>query len=214
LDTTQKLSPTQPTGHATFAYQADAPAQQVDDDSGELRFEYSFSEASYMIGYSKAVLYLSCADHDDMDVFVQLRKADQHGKILQNFNIPIEDLNMTEAEVPSVNTMKYLGPSGIVRASHRELDDELSTDHHPVLSHRTSKKISPGTIVKLEIGLWPTSILFDKGEKLVLKISGHHMMLAEFEPLRGKFSSLNKGQHVVHTGAEYQSMIQIPMVDM
>lgn len=190
------------------------PAQQVDNDLGELFFEYTCTEACYLIGYSRAVLYVSCPDNDDMDVFVQLRKADRQGQILRNINIPLEDLGMDAEKVPDTNALKYLGPTGIVRASHRKLDEKLSTERHPVLSHRNPEKIPPGKIVKLEIGLWPTSIFFDKGEKLVLKVSGHHMTLAEFEVLRGTFSSGNQGQHIVHAGPEHPSMIQVPFVSL
>ncbi|KAJ5874233.1 uncharacterized protein N7529_002663 [Penicillium soppii] len=58
---------------------------------------------------------MSCNDHDDMDVFVQVRKADTDGRILQNVNGPLSDLKMAESDVDSVNPLKYLGPTGILR---------------------------------------------------------------------------------------------------
>lgn len=74
---------------------------------------YTFQHRSHLVGYYKVILYMSCNDHDDMDVFVQLRKADSAGKTLQNINIPLSDLQMQSSEVETVNCLKYLGPTGI-----------------------------------------------------------------------------------------------------
>ncbi|OJJ07753.1 hypothetical protein ASPVEDRAFT_57030 [Aspergillus versicolor CBS 583.65] len=133
----------------TFSYQSDSLAMQADADGEGLRFEYTFKQRSYLIGYSKAILYMSCLEHHDMDVFVQLRKLDSKGKMLQNTNIPLTDISLKLSEA------------------------------------KIAKPIVPGEIVRLEIGLWPTGIVFEAGERLVLKIAGHHMCLAEFAPCRG-----------------------------
>jgi len=199
------------------SYQADTPALQVAEDFEELLFSYTFKNKSHLVGYSEAVLYMSCPDHDDLDVFVQLRKASADGRLLQNLNIPLEDLGLSSAsEVVTVNTNKYLGPSGILRASRRPIDVKLSKTHWPVHSHtvEAERKVPPGEVVRLEIGLWPTGIVFEAGEKLVFKIAGHHLVLAEFEPLRGKFVAGNKGRHYVHFGGEFDSHVIIPFVTL
>ncbi|KAJ5413813.1 hypothetical protein N7509_000440 [Penicillium cosmopolitanum] len=195
-----------------LSYQSDISGMQMDTDTEELQFVYTFQRRSHLIGYSKVVLYMSCNDHDDMDVFVQLRKADSTGKILQNINIPLSDLKMQSSEVETINCLKYLGPTGILRASHRKLDSRLSKPYWPVHAHDQEERVKPGEIVQLEIGLWPTGIVFDEGEKLVLKIAGHHMALAEFVPLRGTFKAGNKGRHNVHMSPEHQSHVIFPIV--
>ena len=197
-----------------MSYQSDSPALQMDNDSEELCFEHTFDERSYIIGYSKAILYMSCAEHDDMDVFVQLRKADASGNILQNINIPRSDLLIQASDVETTNPNKYLGPTGILRASRRKVDLQLSRPHWPVHCHSEDEKVTPGEIVKLEIGIWPTGIVFEAGEKLVLKISGHQMTLAEFVPLREAFKTGNKGRHTVHVGQEYPSHVIVPSIHM
>ena len=200
-----------------LSYQADTPALQVDGDSEELLFSYTFNTKSHMVGYSKAVLYMSCPDHDDLDVFVQLRKASADGKLLQNLNIPLKDLGLSSAsEVVTINSNKYLGPSGILRASHRDINVKLSKTHWPVHSHRleAERKVPAGEVIRLEIGLWPTGMVFEEGEALVLKIAGHPLVLAEFEPLRGKFVAENKGRHQVHFGGEFDSHVSIPFVTL
>ena len=196
----------------------DAALQTLQTDSPcveEACFEYTFSQPSQLVGYSKAILYMSCTEGDDMDVFIQLRKVDKNGKVLQHVNIPAADLEKMGSsidEAANINLIRYLGPTGYLRASHRMLDPDLSTDYHPVHAHRELKKIEAENIVKLEIGIWPTGIAFDTGEKLMLKIAGHPLSLAEFAGLRGKFQGDNSGRHNVHFGGDTQSHVVVPFV--
>lgn len=217
LNADNQLSINPPTEVHTQTYQADVPALQVDSDSEELVFTYTFARQAFVVGHSKAVLYMSCSSHDDLDVFVQLRKASADGTILQNVNIPLEHMGVSSAEdIVPVNSNIYLGPTGILRASHRAIDQELSKSHAITYSHTEEaiQKVKPEEIVKLEIAIWPTAMVFEAGEKIILKVAGHHMTLAEFEPLRGAFSAENKGHHVVHFGGRYPSHIEIPIVDL
>lgn len=208
------LSPLQTTQPATFTYQADVPAQQMDNDPGELRFEHTFPATTHMIGYSRVILYMSCFEANDPDVFVQLRKADRNGNLLQNINIPPSDLNLKVEEIETINPLKYLGPSGILRASHREIDPARSKPHWPFYPHTTKKLVPAGEVVRLEIGIWPTAIRFEAGEKLVLKVAGHNMTLAEFPFLRGKAVNFNKGRHNVFVGPGKLSCLTIPVVEL
>jgi predicted acyl esterase len=151
---------------------------------------------------------------EDFDVFVQLRKADRNGKLLQNINIPPEDLGVQAQKVETINPLKYLGPSGILRASHREIDQARSKPHWPLYPHTTKKLVPAGEIVRLEIGIWPTAIRFEAGEKLVLKVAGHNMTLAEFPFLRGKAVNFNKGAHNLFVGPGNLSSLTIPIVEL
>jgi predicted acyl esterase len=208
------MSPLQPKQDASFTYQADALAQQADNDPEELHFEHTFEATTHVVGYSRAVLYMSCEQADDLDVFVQLRKADRNGKLLQNLNIPLEDLGLKAEEVEAINPLKYLGPSGILRASHRKIDQARSKPHWPFHAHTEKELVSPGDIFRLEIGIWPTGIRFEAGEKLILKVSGHHMNLAEFPLLRGKSENYNKGAHNLFVGPGNLSSLTIPIVEV
>ncbi|KAL4802469.1 Alpha/Beta hydrolase protein [Aspergillus unguis] len=197
------------------SYKSDVPGMQMDEDDEAVTFSMTFTEKTTIMGASRAILYMSCAEHDDMDVFVQLRKRDKNGKILRNLNIPLADMKLSsEEEVETINSLKYLGPSGILRASHRALDPRLSKPHWPAHDRSRREVVPPGTIGRLEIGLWPAAIQFEAGEALVLKVAGHHMTLAEFTPLRGLFTNSNKGQHEVHFGGEYASRLDIPFVEI
>jgi uncharacterized protein len=188
---------------------------QRGDDPEELSFEYLFETSTYVVGYPKATLYVSCTEHDDLDIYVQLRKTSKDGRLLDNINIPAEALGLSADEVPNLNVLKYLGPTGIIRASHRELDEALSKPHHPVLSHRKEDKVKPGEVVRLEVPIWPCGMAFEAGEKLVLKVSGHDMRFAEFPPLYGSFRSGNKGTHKIYCGERgFNSELIIPIVNL
>jgi uncharacterized protein len=204
---------TEPGEEGEISYQSDVPIQQVDADPEEVSFMYTFGEKSTLIGPSKATLFLSCPDHDDMDIHAIIRKADKNGKVLRNVNIPLKDLGMSsDDEVEDINPLQYIGPSGCLRASHRTIDPKLSKPHCSSHDHTNKIKIPPGEIVKVEIEIWPGAIQWEAGEKLIMRASGHEMRLAGFVPLRGQFSSGNKGKHILHFGGDYDSRIEIPTV--
>ncbi|KAL6707902.1 hypothetical protein ACN47E_003576 [Coniothyrium glycines] len=205
------------------SYQADALVANNDKDEEELSFTHVFSKPTRLAGTSKAVLYMSSPENDDLDVIVILRKADKNGKILRSINVPLADLKAVGGpgiegidnadDLPLINPLQYIGPEGILRASRRAVDETLSLHNFPVHKHTKDEKVAAGEIVKLEIGLWAACIQFEAGESLVLRISGHEMRLPEFEPLRGKFVTLNKGKHVVHIGGEYDSHLVLPLLE-
>ena len=66
-----------------------------------------------------------------------------------------------------------------------------------------------GSTVKLQIDLWPTEMIFERGQKLVLKISGHDMRLVDFEMLQGSFQVANEGKHFVHLGGEIENYLDL-----
>ncbi|KAK2027851.1 alpha/beta-hydrolase [Colletotrichum zoysiae] len=208
------LSKDAPSRESQVSYKSDVSFLQTDNDSEELSFCFTFEETAYLVGNAQATLYLSCLDHDDMDVCVQLRKTDRNGRILQQINIPAKDSGIEEANVERINSLVYLGPSGYLRASHRAIDSAASIPDFPEHDYTKQHKVNPGTIVKLEIGLWQTGIAFEAGEGLVLKVSGHSMTLAEFPVLRGKESLENVGTHHVHLGGSTSSYITIPLVKL
>lgn len=208
------LSKEAPLSAETLSYQSDVRALQVDSDSEELLFEYTFPRKACILGCSRAFLEMSCQDSDDMDVFVQLRKADKNGHILQNVNIPFRAVGKHAEAIESTNPLKYLGPTGALRASHRAIDSKLSTQFWPEHDYTSRNPVKRGEMVTMDIGIWQTGIVFDAGEKLVLKVSGHNMTLAEFTALRGQLSASNVGQHVLHIGGMHPSRLVIPLVEV
>lgn len=183
---------------------------QSDD---HLEFTYMFEETIQLIGIPKAVLYMSCPDHDDLDVYVTIEKLDKDGKQIKNLNIPWGGIpaNSFEDIKPDEETevIAYKGPSGILRASHRAIDENKSMHPHwPFHPHDREEKIVPGTIIRLDIGIWAFGIEYEAGESLRVVIGGRNRSISNF----GKDHTNNKGKHILHLGSEYQSHIILPFV--
>ena len=103
----------------------------------------------------------------------------------------------------------YKGPVGILRASHRAIDEERSMHPHwPYHPHEVEEKIEPGKVVRLDIGIWATGIEFEQGEGIRIVISGRSFAVSNF----GVDRTLNKGRHFVHLGTEYASHVVLPFV--
>jgi predicted acyl esterase len=95
---------------------------------------------------------------DDLDLFVALEKVDQAGCL-----VPLAFFGNHDDGPVAL---------GWLRASHRELDEERSTPYQPVHKQARELKLQPGEIVPVDIEIWPTSILFEKGERLRLSVQG------------------------------------------
>jgi uncharacterized protein len=102
---------------------------------------------------------------------------------------------------------------GWLRASHRELDEEKSTPWQPVLKHARELKIPPGEIVSVDIEILPTSVLFEKGERLRLIVQGSDIYFFPSEwHTDGHLDTVNKGNHIIHTGGKYESFLLAPVI--
>ena len=210
LTASNQLSTTKPDQERSLVYQADAPSKLTGENGDELHFYFRFSERTILTGPSRLVVHMSAPNHNDLDVYALIRKADKDGNLLVNDNIPLDALGGSgSSEVPPIKPFKYLGPQGMLRASRRDVSDVLSTPYWKTLSNNKVEKVAPGTVVRLENYTWPTGIIFQPGEQLVLQISGHDMTLAELVPLIDSFKNANKGTNIVHFGGQFESYLDI-----
>ncbi len=170
-----------------------------------------FDKATELAGYPSVQLRLSCPEHDDIDVAVQIRKISATGQLLEHLNYPCP---VPVSEVPSLNVAKTLGPQGFLRASHAITKDvDLSRGNEFYYKHDRRVPIKPGSIVSLDITLWLIGMVFAKGEGIMLRISGHDMCLPEFEGVRlTEAVDSNVGIHNVYTGKEYPSSLTLPVI--
>ncbi|KAL1869038.1 hypothetical protein Plec18167_008041 [Paecilomyces lecythidis] len=210
LTAENKLSVTKPNSASSIVYQADAPSRLTGENDNELHFFFRFSEQTILTGPSRVVIHISAPHNDDLDVYAQIGKADEDGNLLQNNNIPLSALGVsTSSEIPPIKPLKYLGPQGIIRASRRDVSEKLSTPYWKTLSNAKIEPVPPGKAIQLENYIWPTGIIFQPGEQLVLKISGHDMTLAELEVLVDSFKNGNKGTHELHVGGHFDSYLDV-----
>ena len=183
---TGKLSYSQVKKEALISYEA---------TKGQVVFTHKFTEDTELTGYMKLRLWVEANGADDMDIFVAIQKGDEKGEFLPTI----------------VLGEPHPGCPGMLRVSHRELDEERSTPYQPIHTHRREQKLKPKEIVPVEIEIWPSSKMWHAGEHLRVVVSGHYVREEGwFEPF--KWDIHNKGNHIIHTGGKYDSHLLVPVI--
>ena len=182
-DKSMKKEPDQETAVAAY-----------DSDSGEVSFDYRFEEDTELTGYMKLRLYVAAESYNDMDLFIAVQKLGTNGDLL-----PV-----------TLFGEPHPGAWGKMRVSRRKLDEKLSTDYCPVQAHTCDEKLKPGQIVPVDIEIVPTSRFFHKGQQIRVSVAGRYIRGDWFEPLM--WNTDNHGKHLVYTGGEYESFLQIPVI--
>ena len=162
-------------------------------------FDHCFDTPTDLVGHMALSLKVSIDAGDDMDIFVAVQKLDANGNVVPfAFYAQFED-----------------GPValGWLRVSHRELDQQASTPHRPVLAHRREQKLEPGEIVPVDIEIWPSGTHFDAGEGLRLIVQGSDIydypkpsVYARHEALR------NAGRQTLHLGGPSPARLLLPVI--
>ena len=209
----RRLASQAPVKQTTFSYNSESKTDPVD----HVGFTYTFSQKTRLMGLPKAVIHMSCDDLDDMVIYVLIRKLDKDGKPMINVNIPLSAAPYSKVEdIPRneySNLTIYYGPTGVLRASHREVDASRSIHpQYPFHPHSQVQKIEPGTIVELEIGLWAMGIDFEAGESLKVQVSGENPLIQEYKYAKVDLEVRNKGTHKLHVGGKYPSRVILPFV--
>ena len=107
-------------------------------------------------GPSALKLFVS-SETADADLFVVLRVFEPGGK---------------EVLFQGALDPKTPVAQGWLRASHRKLDPGLSLPYRPWHTHDELQKLTPGTVVELDIEIWPTCIVVPAGYRIALSIRG------------------------------------------
>jgi len=121
---------------------------------------------------------------------------------------------------------------GWLRASHRKLDAKLSTEYRPYHAHDERQPLKKGEQVRLDVELWPTSIVVPAGHRIALTVRGRDYewqestgaRLSNFKnELRGcgpflhddprdRPASVFSGKTTLHFGSGKDSYVLIPVV--
>lgn len=115
-----------------------------------------FEKETEITGPVMARLWVSSTT-TDMDVFLTLQVFDPAGK----------EVVFRGSSAPAVPVTQ-----GWLRASHRKLDPVVSTPYQPYHTHDEIQKLVPGELYPLDIEILPTSMVFPRGYRLVLRIEG------------------------------------------
>jgi len=168
----------------------------VSDDAKDYGyFDWVFEEDTEITGYIKLHLWVSSLEHDNMDVYARIQKLDVHKRPVWN----------------DAYTMFYGGPNAMLRVSQRELDLNRSTESQPYHTHSKIEPLKRGEKVAVEMGFWPTGMIFHAGETLRLILAGFDYG-GKQKPECTCLDSDNAGYHHIHTGGMYDSFLYVPVI--
>lgn len=196
----------------TTAPEAGAEAvYDVDANPDEVSFIASFDSEATLVGYPKAHLWVEARGAADMDLFVLVQKLDAQGTPLQAFTVPNHNARIHDVTDHGATILRYKGSDGRLRVSMRHLDEALSTDEVPAHTFDRVEKLEPGEVVEVEIDLLPLGLSFHAGEALRFVISSRNLLGTMMPGIR-EYVGDNAGTHVIHTGGEYASYLQLPVL--
>ena len=74
--------------------------------------------------------------------------------------------------------------------------------------------LSPGERVAVDIEIWPSSTHFAAGQALRVIVQGQDIVTQGLpnSPLMRHEATRNRGTHVIHTGAEFDSHLLVPVI--
>ena len=123
--------------------------------------------------------------------------------------VPVSKIQDIEAD-KRTEVILYVGPIGIMRASHRAIDESRSMhENWPFHPHEREEKVPPGEVVRLDIGIWAMGVEYEAGESISVEVGGFYPGIANFGTDK---HVRNKGRHNIHIGGKYDSHVVLPFV--
>jgi predicted acyl esterase len=130
-----------------------------------------------------------------MDVFATLRNIAPNG----------EDVFERGQQSQPVPVAK-----GWLRASHRSLDASLSRPYRPYHGHEDRQWLKADEVVRIDVEIWPTCMVFKKGHRIRLDIQPRDGV-GSF-PYTHYGADYNTGTNVIHTGGSRASHLLLPVI--
>jgi predicted acyl esterase len=132
---------------------------------------------------------------EDCDLFLTLRNFDADGN-------EIMETGQQGSPVPVAK--------GWLRASHRELDPDKSLPGRPYHKHLRRLYLKPGEIVKVDVEIWPTSMVFKKGHRIRLDVQPRDGVGSQ--SYLHYHADYNTGTNTIHAGGRYESYLLLPVI--
>jgi predicted acyl esterase len=174
-------------------------AATPDDPEALVRFATEpFGKDTEVTGPLALHAWVSAAE-PDADLFVVVRNVGPDG----------EEVTF-QGSIPTAH--RVAAAYGWLRLSHRALDEAASTPWQPVHTHTDLAPVRPGERVRVDVEIWPTSVVFGAGHRLVLELRAHD------DPGIAPFLHTHPddrrwgGEITVHTGPGHDSCLVVPVV--
>ena len=160
-----------------------------------------FEAETEICGFITMRLWVSSST-TDMDIFAALRVFGPDGKEIV-FNGAHEPTTMAK---------------GWLRVSHRKLDPARSLPYRVFHAHDEIQKIKPGELYPVDVEIWPTSMVFPKGYRLVLTLMGRDF---EFPGVPGRMLHNHPvdrapaefgGGNTITAGGDKESYLLMPVI--
>ncbi len=132
---------------------------------------------------------------EDMDLFLTLRNFDADGN-------EVMETGQQGTPVPVAK--------GWLRVSHRELDPELTLPYRPYHKHTRRQYLKPGEIVKVDVEIWPTSMVFKRGHRIRLDVQPRDG--AGSQSYMHYHADYNTGTNTIYAGGERKSYLLLPVI--
>jgi putative CocE/NonD family hydrolase len=132
---------------------------------------------------------------EDMDLFLTLRNFDPDGK-------EVMETGQQGRPVPVAK--------GWLRVSHRELDPDLTLPYRPYHRHKRRLFLKPGEVVKVDVEIWPTSMVFRRGHRIRLDVQPRDGVGSE--SYMHYHADYNTGSNTIYAGGEYESYLLLPVI--
>ena len=177
-------------GTVAWSAQAFASADQVG-----FSFETPpLSTNTEVTGPIVLVMWVSSST-EDMDIFATIRNIAPDGS----------DVLETGQQGQKVPVAK-----GWLRASHRRLDEALSLPYRPYHSHDQRRWLSPGEIVRIDVEVWPTCMVFKKGHRIRLDVQPCDGIGSA--PYTHYSADYNVGTNMIHIGGSTPTHLVLPII--
>jgi predicted acyl esterase len=144
------------TGFSSESINTEGKVQYDTFGDGVTFMTQPFEQEMEITGPMASKLFISSAT-TDADLFLTVRLFDPAGN-----------------EVLYSGAMDPRTPisQGWLRASHRKLDLDSSTEYRPYHTHDEIQPLRPNEVYELDVEIWPTSIIIPSGYRLGLTIGG------------------------------------------
>jgi putative CocE/NonD family hydrolase len=173
------------------------PNNQPDPARRVLTFTTAPLEQDVEIAGPIRLVLHAASSRDDMDFFVKLSEQ-----------MP----QAAEDRAKGLNPASYWITKGWLRASHRALDPNKSSEMEPYHTHSDPMPIKPGEIYRFDVSIEPMAHRFKKGNRIRLEIVNGDSAVTDV--LWTHYYTPNKiGADTIYHSAQYPSALTLPVTE-
>jgi predicted acyl esterase len=200
-----------------------------DDERSSVSFTYTFERNAELTGYMSLHLWAAAADHDDMDLAVSVEKLDQNGRVLSNDSFgPVISEGRIRASCRAVDdTRSVSGRPRLLCGSEQKLTPEVPVVLDIALTpvgmvfHAGEKlrlTIMPYTPAERRVPFGTADVNVPRDSFTVSPGDAYEVLQlkggAPVDDPEVSAASQNMGAHIIYTGGEYDSYLQVPVIPM